>query len=65
MCYFARSDVEPDELKLDKALRWLNGSEGVIADFVALRFRALNKAGHMAGPDSFEVGHNRVRVVIS
>ena len=60
MCYFLhRSDVEPDEFKLDKALRWLNGSEGVIADFVALRFRGLNKAGHMAGPESLEVRHNR------
>ena len=52
-----RTDIEPDELKLDKALRWLNGSEGVVADFIALSFRGLDKAGHIAGPDSLEVSY--------
>jgi len=55
MLLLHRTDEEPDELKLDKALRWLNGSEGVVADFVALNFRWLDNVGHRAGPDSLQV----------
>ena len=57
MLLLHRTDEEPDELKLDKALRWLNGSEGVIADFVALNFRWLDNVGHRAGPDSLQVSY--------
>ncbi|KAK2186559.1 hypothetical protein NP493_196g03063 [Ridgeia piscesae] len=58
----SRTDEEPDELKLDKALRWLNGSEGVVADFVALNFRWLDNVGHRAGPDSLQVDRALVKV---
>ena len=45
----------PYHERVDIALKWLNGSEGVIPDFVSLYFSDVDSMGHQGGPDSLLV----------
>lgn len=70
-CFWPGSDVEigemrpteyvlydgsmPYNVRVDTALKWLNGSAGVYPDLVVLYFSKVDEGGHEGGPGSLQV----------
>ena len=55
MLHLSNSSI-PYHERVDVALAWLNGSEGVVPDFISLYFSNVDSMGHAGGPDSLLVG---------
>lgn len=53
--FFIFYSTVPYSVRVDTALKWLNGSAGVYPDLVVLYFSKVDEGGHEGGPGSLQV----------